>query len=322
MRELGVQSRFRLREHTKRKRYPLMALIGASAAMLILSRPSAEAAVFEKARATLRDAATPFLEFIAGPIGAVNSVVGSIGDYFGVIEENRALKAELAELHEFRWQAQALRTELDQLSKIANIQQPPQVDHIIANVVGEAQGPFIHAIIVDVGRNQNIRRGHAVIDERGLVGHVITVGARSSRILLLTDLNSKIPVFVEGAELQAILSGDYERPPKLEFIEGVDLSGLAVGQKIVTSGRGGALPRGLPVGAIAGLSDNEIRVALNSDYHKTNIVRVLRYFFPNDVDETATPNLLTPLDSEGEGGAEGGGSPPQARLGPPPADGP
>lgn len=298
MRELGVQSRFQLRERVRRKRYPLFALIFASAAMLILSRPSAEASVFEKARETLLDAASPLLEFFSGPIDAVHSVFGSISDYFGVIEENRALKAEIAELREFRWQAQTLRAEIDQLSKIANIQQPPQIDHIIANVVGEAQGPFIHAIIVDVGRNHSIIRGHAVIDERGLLGHVITVGATSSRVLLLSDLNSKIPVFVEGAELQGIMTGDYERPPKLEFIEGVDLSGLAVGQRVVTSGRGGVLPRGIPVGEILGLTNNEIRVALNSDYHRTNIVRVLRYSFPNDVDETATPALLTPIADE------------------------
>ncbi|MEM1102560.1 MAG: rod shape-determining protein MreC [Pseudomonadota bacterium] len=255
-----------------------------SCMMLLLSRQAAEASVFEKARAGVADAAAPLLSVLSGPIGFVNSVLGDIGDYFSVVEENRRLKAEIAELSRVKAQAIALQSYAERLQKLANMQAEPSITYTTARVIGDSEGPFVRAMIVNVG-GEAVNRGQAVINEYGLVGHVVTPGKVSSRVLLLTDLNSRIPVFVEGANALGVLAGDNSNRPKLRYIE--EPSALTPGQKVITSGDGGVLPRGLPVGVVA-RAGASATVKPFVDFDQTELVRVVAYGFPRDVEPLET----------------------------------
>ncbi|MGH6920845.1 MAG: rod shape-determining protein MreC, partial [Geminicoccaceae bacterium] len=159
-----------------------------------------------------------------------------------------------------------------------------------ARVVADAGGPFVHTVLVDAGTDQGVVKGMAAVNERGLVGRVIEVGRRSARVLLLTDFNSRVPVMVEPARDQAILAGDNSREPGLIFLPLNPR--MAVGQRVVTSGRGGVLPPGLAVGRISAIDDRKIAVAPVVDWDRLEYVRLLEY------SRVVSPETLAKLQRE------------------------
>jgi rod shape-determining protein MreC len=144
----------------------------------------------------------------------------------------------------------------------------------VARVVGDSGGPFRHARLLDAGADRGISAGMPVLDEYGLVGRVLAAGRRSARILLLTDLNSRIPVVVAPSGDHAILEGDNSRRPRLGFLP-LDPS-LAPGDRVITSGRDGLLPPGLPVGEIESVDDRGVTVRPFADFDRLDYVVVLQ----------------------------------------------
>jgi rod shape-determining protein MreC len=142
-------------------------------------------------------------------------------------------------------------------------------------VVADTGGPFVHTVIVDAGAMRGVSKGMAAVNERGLVGRVTGVGARSARVLLLTDFNSRIPVMVEPSRDHAILAGDNTHEPGLIFLP-LNPS-LAVGDRVVTSGRGGVLPPGLPIGVVGAIDEDKIAVTPFVDWDRLEYVRLLQY---------------------------------------------
>ena len=133
----------------------------------------------------------------------------------------------------------------------------------------------MHTVLVNAGADQGVVKGMAAVNERGLVGRVIEVGRRSARVLLLTDFNSRVPVMVEPSRDQAILAGDNSREPGLIFLPLHPR--MAVGQRVVTSGRGGVLPPGLAVGVISAIDEDKVAVAPVVDWDRLEYVRLLEY---------------------------------------------
>ncbi|MEL6364386.1 MAG: rod shape-determining protein MreC [Pseudomonadota bacterium] len=274
-------------------RFLTLACLVASVVLLVFSQYAAEASVFKKARQSVVDASAPVLEFFSAPIEAVNGAIGQVGDYFAVIAENRQLRDENAALRAWRDEALRLREDIARYERVLNMTAPPEATFIDARVVGEGGGPYDHAFLVNAGRKDGVEEGSAVIDDLGLVGYVITAGENASRVLLLTDFASSVPVFIEGADEQAILGGRGGRRPELTFLAASSAEEIVDGQRVVTSGKGGVLPRGLPVGLIDGADRDRPRVALFSDFDRTTTVRVIRYQFPDEAESTA-PTVVRP----------------------------
>jgi rod shape-determining protein MreC len=133
----------------------------------------------------------------------------------------------------------------------------------------------VQTVIVNAGADQGVAKGMAAVNERGLVGRVIEVGRRSARVLLLTDFNSRVPVMVEPSRDQAILAGDNSREPALVFLPLNPR--LSVGDRVVTSGRGGVLPPGLAVGVVSRIDDHKVTVAPFVDWDRLAYLRLLEY---------------------------------------------
>ena len=277
-------------------RFVLLLLILVSGILLLFSLYAAKASVFEKARETVIDASTIILKPLSGPIAFVQDVIGNVEDYFGVLEENKALREENAELRQWMDEALALRQTVAAYEELQSYKAPPDATPIDAFVIGEANDAFTHSMIVNAGRRDGVRRDQAVVDDRGLIGHIVDAGVFSSRILLLTDIQSRIPVFIEGAEVEGILVGRSQGRPVIEFTENSEPVELAVGQRVLTSGTGGVMPRGIVVGAISRIRDEEAVVELNANYTRTRMVRVINFDFPTPDEEEAPPE--DPLDIE------------------------
>jgi rod shape-determining protein MreC len=272
-------------------RVSLLTLFIVSVLLLLSSLYSAEASVFRKARETVIDVAAGPLSFFAGPISYIQNVVGDVQDYFNVLEKNQALREENAELRQWMNDALALREIVAAYEDLGSYKAPPQAEPINAFVIGESNDAFVHSMLVNAGRGDGVERGLAVVDDHGLIGRIVDVGDAASRILLLTDIQSRIPVYVEEANVEGLLVGRTKARPAISFTESSEPAVFAPGQRVLTSGAGGVLPRGLPVGVVAEDRDGEAIVKLFANYARTRMVRVINYEFPlleAEVEEATT----------------------------------
>ncbi len=271
-------------------RVSLFVAVVLACAFLLFDR--AEATIFERAREAAADALAPVLEVFSGPVTAVRDFLADIQGYLAVHEENARLRAENAELLAAQAQARDLRRRNERFAALLNVQVDPTIEYSTGRVVADDGGPFRRTLIVNIGRNEGVRRGQAVVDEHGLVGRIVGMGGDASRILLVTDLNSRIPVYVEPGRHRAILSGDNSDILRLEYLE--DDEGIMPGHEIVTTGEGGLIPAGIPVGIVAGELNGIWRVRSQTSFDSIDFVRVLRYEFPRSID-VAPPGLPNPL---------------------------
>lgn len=270
-------------------RFVLLLLILTSVFLLLSSLYSAQASVFKKARESVLDVTAPVLELFSGPIAYVNNLAGEISDYFNVLEQNEALRAENAELRQWMEEALELRKIVAAYQQLETYQAPPDAQPINAYVIGEANDAFARSMIVNAGREKNVESGFAVVDDNGLVGRIVDTGAKASRVLLLTDIQSRIPVYLEQAGVEGILVGNTRGKPAITITESANEIELAEGERVLTSGAGGVLPRGLPVGVVETMRDDDIIVDLYANYAHTRLVRIINYDFPDidDLNETS-----------------------------------
>lgn len=278
-------------------RVSLIFMLTLAAALLLLGR--AETYVFDRARQVVTDLAAPLLEVASRPVAATRRLIERTDEYAYVFDENERLRAENARLLAWKEEALKLQAKVARYEALLNVQVDPSIDYVSGRVVSDSGGPFIDTVLVNVGREQGVRSGLAVIDSDGLVGRVVATGPQASRVLLLTDLNSRVPVVVEPAQYKAILAGDNTEWPTLEYL--ATQSAVSAGDRVVTSGDGGLIPAGIPVGLVIQTSDGDLRVQTFSDRGRLDFVRVLQYEFPSQVRRQDPPELLQG-NTEGESG--------------------
>src|ERR1700744_6192309 len=233
------------------QRFAFLALVLASFALMLLGK--ADTILVERIRVFIDEGLSPVLQVLSRPASAVHSVVDAVHDLAALRAENVRLAEENARLMHWQTVARELDNENKALRGQLNYAPDPDSAFISARVIGDTGGSFVHSMLLSAGGREGVRKGQAVIAGENLVGRVAEVGDRSSRILLLTDINSHIPVIIEGTRAKAILSGDNSDRPRLNYLS--PNSNPAVGNRIITSGHGGAFPPGMPVGVIASIQD-------------------------------------------------------------------
>lgn len=259
--------------------------------LLIVAR--ADDGFFDDARATLGDASVPMMETLAAPAEMFKRGSEDFWSFFTAFEDNQKLRAENARLGAMQREVEDLRRKVQLYETLLKAPSEEAVTTVTARVIADASGPFAHTVLINAGHDQGIAKGHAVADERGLLGRVVTSGHRSARVLLLTDLNSRVPVMIEGANLKAILAGDNSGRPVLEYLPPGSV--IYAGARVVTTPDGGVFPPGVPVGTIAkGVSPP--RVQLYTVEGRADFVRILRYTAPVDVDDAAPEPLPGAID--------------------------
>lgn len=248
--------------------------------LLLSSLYAAEASVFKKARETALETASPVLSLFSGPIGWVNDRIGNVGDYFRVLEQNKALREENEALRQWEEEARSLRSVINALDELDVYKAPPEIAPINAFVIGEANEAYAHSMIANAGSKDGAALGLAAVDERGMIGRIVDISPNASRILLLNDIQSRIPVFVEGSFVEGLLVGRSTTNPTIAITMLANGDRIEPGQRVVTSGAGGVLPRGLAVGVVKSVNDEEAVVELAADYARTRLVRIINYKFP------------------------------------------
>lgn len=255
------------------RRFKLAALILVAFALMLIGK--ADAVLVERVSTTLTDAVAPMMRVLSRPASAISQGLEEVRELARLREENTLLRAENARLKHWQMVARNLDAENVQLRNLLNLPAPPQQSFVTARVVGDTGGAFAHSFLVAVGRQQGVRKGSAVMTADGLIGRVAQVGFRSARILLITDINSRLPVQVESTRVRALLVGDNTEEPVLSFIGNNAV--IRPGDRIVTSGHGRAFPPGLPVGVVTSVDaeNGTVRMQPFVDRNRVEYVRIV-----------------------------------------------
>ncbi len=265
------------------QRSAYLMLISAAVLLLILGRSDNDAVI--RFRAAVTDLFAPVLAVLSEPVGAVNRLRAATDDHWRTYENNQSLREDIERL--MHWQQIARRLEQDNavLRAQLDLRPEPRPHYITARVIADTGGAFIRTLLVNAGGRDGVLKGQAAISGNGLIGRIAEVGERAARLLLLTDLNSRIPVVVEGGRLRAILAGDNSDRPRLTYLPA--RTQLSPGDRIVTSGHGGIFPPGLPVGKVVLVDGGEVRVQPFVDWDRLEYATMLRYDLPRMLDDEA-----------------------------------
>ena len=286
------------------ERTSLTLLVVISAAMIVVGK--ADQVAFQSLRNSVMDGAAPALDMLSRPAAALDAAADRLRGFIAVYRDNVRLAEENERL--LGWQQVALRLSAEnaELRDLAKLVPEPAVSFVTARVIADSGGAYARSVMVNAGRDNGVARGQAAMTGEGLVGRVAEVGSRAARILLLTDLNSRVPVIVDGTRQRAILAGDNSARPSLRY---VDAGGtMRIGDRIVTSGQGGVFPPELPVGVVASVDSEGARVEPYAALSRVDYLRLVDYGLADTL-----PNPLSIAARSGKRAESGGGSPPTLR---------
>jgi rod shape-determining protein MreC len=266
-------------------RFGFALLVAITMALMVLGRY--DSVLIERARVAVMDGVTPFLDLISRPVDSVADLITSVEGLAELRADNVVLREENARLK--TWQAAALHLEGENqaLRELLELVLDPSLRYIAARVVGDPGGAFVRSVLINAGSDHGVRQGLAAITGSGLAGRVSQVGQHSARILLITDINSRVPVIVGKRRNRGVLGGDNTEIPELLYLD-PDVT-VAVGDRVVTSGHGGAFPPGIPVGVVAEVGELVMRVRPIVDLRRIEFTRLLDYVQLQTPEGEATP---------------------------------
>ena len=244
---------------------------------LLMVSQRGEARLRQTLQSTSDDAVSPLIGLISKPMRGLENFLFSVEDRQRAFEENKVLRQELQSLREAQSSMALLEAKISDYEKILKVEHgtDQRVSKIATRAISDIDGPFVRAILLNSGQKSGLSKGDAVMSPEGMIGHVILAGRSSSRVLRVDDISSRIPVMSGRTQAVAILAGDNTDFPKLTFIgRGMDWN---IGDKVLTSGDEGQLPRGLHIGVISKKEGNEFRVDVTGLKSPLNTVYVPKF---------------------------------------------
>jgi rod shape-determining protein MreC len=254
-------------------RLMLPVMVIASFGLMLVGK--VDTVLVERARTAVYDASAPIYAALAEPLSKVNKAVAEVVGLWGLRDENARLRDENEQLR--RWQTIALTLDAENRRlKIALHWIPdPEASYVTARVVADAGGVYAKAVLLSVGPNHGLHKGQIALDERGLVGRITEVGSRTARVLLITDMNSRVPVILESSRAHAILAGTNGPWPRLLYWS----EGMVPkeGERVVTSAEANAFPANLPVGTVRYNANGVPEIEPDAQLRDLDIVRIFDY---------------------------------------------
>ncbi|MBT4890866.1 MAG: rod shape-determining protein MreC [Rhodospirillales bacterium] len=255
------------------QRFAYIGLIVAAFALMMLGK--VDIVLVERARTTITDTVAPILDIVSAPVTSATAFIHRVEGLWGMHAENQILRENNERLMQWQALARKLEAENKALQKLLNYVPDLSVGYISARVIADTGGAFAHSLLLNAGKRDGVQKGQAAVTGEGLVGRIAGVGARSSRILLITDLNSRIPVVVGPNRTRAILTGDNSDRPRIIHLPPGET--LSPGDEVTTSGHGGVLPVGLAVGVVATVNENGASVEPYVERDKLELIRVVDF---------------------------------------------
>lgn len=268
-------------------RFAYVFLLAAALGILLLGR--ADPLVFERARMTVTDVTAPVLDALSRPAITVSHVIGEMRELAVLRDENQILRAQNERLLQWQTAARTLMSENNQLRDLLGFVPDTEANSVTARVIGDSGGAFVRSLLVNAGKRDGVKKGQAAMVGHGLLGRVAEVGNRSARVLLINDLNSRIPVVIESSRERAVLAGDNSPTPRLLYLP--ITTSVKPGDRVVTSGYGGVFPPGLPVGLVNSVGEEGVRIAPYVNVAQLEYVRLMDFGLDgilNEADQDVT----------------------------------
>ena len=267
--DVGIAIRSAFLSRGTKQRFSLFVLTILS--ILLIFAESIDTKPLNKVRSVIKDlvyrsaivASLP-LKSISNSSAYIKNHISLYGDYDKLIKENEKLKNDISK-------KDFLELENSQLRKLINEQVESKSNLVSARVMLDEQSPYLNSFVINIGSNKNIKNGMAVLDGKNFIGRVVDVNFFSSRVLLISDLNSKIPVISEPSGNHAILSGHGTEEPTLIYLP--ENHGIQNEDKIYTSGKEGIFKPGIPIGS-SKIEKDKIKVLLFSDLSQITFVNI------------------------------------------------
>ena len=267
---IAIRSAF-LKKSNK-QRFSLIGLIFFSIGLLVVSKINLPVTNYLKI--TLNEIVYRSSFIISVPEKEFQNFSNKIKNHYSVYNDYLLVKEKVKILQSKKYETQFLQEENKRLKKTIN-EYIYNSEELVAKVLIDKNSPFLKSIIVNKGSKDGIKLGMAVLDGTYLVGKIVEVNYSTSRALLVSDLNSKIPVGVEPGNIQSILSGTGKLNGKIEYIE----SEISIGNEsiVYTSGSGGLFKPGIPIGIYNKKDTEEQTVTFFSKLSQLTFVKLVSF---------------------------------------------
>jgi rod shape-determining protein MreC len=268
--DFSIAVRSALLKKGVKQKFSLLALIIAS--VILLSLESINSKSLNFVRSAIKDVIyrTSFITSIPGNV--IGPMFTNIQGHFEIYEQYEMVKLKLQQLKDQQNQISYLKIENDKLKKVIDDASVFSYETITSKVLVDKESPFLKSVILNKGFNSGLKKGMPILQGPYFVGRITEVNYLSSRVLLISDLNSKIPVLVEPMGYQAIMSGTGDEFALLDFLP--KNHQLEVGNLVYTSGTGGIFFSGIPIGRIE-LIEEKLRVKFFSDLNQLYLINVI-----------------------------------------------
>ena len=272
---IAIRSAF-LKKQTKQK-FSLLSLITLSIIILILS--SFDYKIIKTVRSGINEIIYRGSFVISAPEKIVKNLNTEIRNHFGLYSNSKKLEKELNEyrsqkisLDILKFENQKFRQQLDDYLISTEI--------VFSKIIIDNKSPFLRSIVINKGSRDGIKSGMAVLDQQYLVGKVIEVNFGTSRVLLLSDINSNIPITISPGNLLAIATGTGKDQAKVNFLKKTHFDKITNDSLVYSSGTGGLIKSGVPIGRITDFDskiDEDINIEFFSDFSQLQYVSVVAF---------------------------------------------
>ena len=266
---IAIRSAFLKKENEQK--FSLIALILLTIIILILGKFNFKAVDYLKV--SLKEVAYRSSFIVSIPENLVKNFYEKTQDHFSVYNENIQLKKDLKDQVSKNYNVEFILAENERLKKTID-DLDYFSDEILAKVLIDKQSPFLKSIILNKGSKDKVLIGMAVLDDNYLVGKVVDVTYSTSRVLLLSDLNSKIPVDIMPENIRSIISGTGEDHGVIQYLKNENI--IENDSKVFTSGAGNIFKSGIPIGKIVKKPGNPVlNVDFYSDFSQLRFVKLI-----------------------------------------------
>ena len=280
---IAIRSAF-LKKSTQQK-FSLLTLVLISAFTILLS--SLDFRIIKILKSGINEVVYRSSFVVSIPENLIKNTFIEISDYTTFFYEYKSNKDELSQLKSKNISSEITQNENKELKELIN-DYVSSSDKILAKIIVDHESPFLKSIIINKGSKDNIKIGTNIYDQSYLVGRVIEVNFKTSRVLLLSDLNSNVPVTIAPQNIQAIITGSEDNVGKIKYIK-EGLSDNFTEESIVyTSGTGAIFKSGVPIGKLKKLKD-ESKINFNVEFYSD--FSQLKYVFAEVITKTEIENL-------------------------------
>ena len=212
---------------------------------------------------------------LSSPVSLIKNGFISIYEIQNIYEENQKYKdMQLLDSSSFK-EMVTMKLKIAQYEKLLNVSSDIEFDFKTSRIVGDFSNNFNGTLIIYSGKNEDIRMDMPVLGSSGIISRISNVSKNLSRVLLINNINSRIPVIISDDGFHGILIGQGRENPKVEFAENIEK--ISIGDIVATSGKGGIFPPFQMIGQVVGKKSNEIEIIVFEDVKSLSHVKILDY---------------------------------------------